>query len=313
MEFILLILGLVGLVFGTNLIISGSLNIAEHFKIPHILIGLTILAVGTDLPELVVMINGAFQRLSGIETSGLIVGEALGSCFSQIGLTLGIIGLFGTSLFLTKRELVREGSMLLGSVLLLFLLGQDGALSLTDGFVMLLVYFFYFVMLYISEKEPDTEVKRAPPMKLSWALVSLLSGFALLIFSSDMVVNNALVIATMWGLAQTFVGIVIVGVGTSLPEIAVSIGALMKNSPRLSMGNVLGSNIFDILFVLGVGSTISGFNIDNGLLWFDIPFLFFMSLIIMLFFLRERKLTKGEAVFILIIYTVYFVMKFLGF
>jgi cation:H+ antiporter len=313
MEFVLLILGIIGLVLGTNLIISGSLNIAEHYKISHIFIGLTILAVGTDLPELVVDINGALHRLSGIETSGLIVGETLGTALSQIGLALGIIGLFGTSLFLTKKELVREGSMLLGSVLLLFFLAYDGMLTPLDGGVMLLVYAFYFVMLYISEKGPEPEVKKAPPMNVTWSIMSLLGGFVVLIFASDMVINNALAIALTWGLAQSFVGAVIVGIGTSLPEIAVSVGAIAKKSPRLSIGNLLGSNIFDVLFTLGVGTTISGFIVEDGLLWFDLPYLFFTSLLVVLFFLTGQKLTKKEAVVLLVVYAAYIVLKVLGF
>ena len=127
-ELILLILGLIGLVFGAKLVIKGALNLAEHFKISKLFIGLTILAVGTDLPELFTVITGAVMRLKGIETSGLIVGETIGSCFGQIALTLGILGLFGT-LFLRKRELIRDGLMMVGSVVLFFLAGIDGVIT----------------------------------------------------------------------------------------------------------------------------------------------------------------------------------------
>ena len=194
-EFFLLIGGIIGLILGTHVIIKGALNIAEHFKLSKIFIGLTILAVGTDLPELVVHIKGAIVRLSGIETSGLIIGETVGTAMGQIALTLGIIGFIGGQLLLTKRELDREGTMLIGSVALFFLLGIDGELSRYDGGVLIIVYIIYFILLYKTEKKPEKDVKRAPPMKSAWAIISLVSGFILLIYSSNMVVDNAVYLA----------------------------------------------------------------------------------------------------------------------
>ncbi|MBD3360330.1 hypothetical protein GF366_00850 [Candidatus Peregrinibacteria bacterium] len=312
-ELIFLILGIAGLIIGTQLIIKGALNIAEHFKISHIFIGLTILAVGSDLPELVIDITGAIHRIMGTETSGLIVGETIGTCIGQIAPTLGIIGLLGTSLFLTKRETIREGGMLIGAVILLFLLGIDGNLSRSDGIIMLLSYGIYFVVLYRNEKKKERETKRAPELKVAWSVLSLITGFAILIFSSNVVINNAIALAKMWGVAQSFIGAIIVGFGTSLPEITVSLGALVKKVPRLSVGNLIGSNIFDILFTLGIGSTISGFLVEKNLLKFDIPFLFFTSLIVLIFFMTKKRLSRKESAILVIIYLIYLTLKIMGF
>ncbi|MFC1615822.1 sodium:calcium antiporter [Patescibacteria group bacterium] len=309
---ILLLIGIIGLILGAQLIIKGALNIAEHFKLSHIFIGLTILAIGTDLPELVIDINAAIHRLSGIETSSLIIGETVGTCMAQLALTLGIIGLFGTSLFLTKREIFREGSMLLGSVVLLFLLGFDGELSRLDGLIFVVIYGIYFVLLYGAEKAKELEVKRAPSLDKGWAILSLIMGFGILIFASTLVIDNALELATTWGIKQSFVGAVIVGLGTSLPEITISISALARKAPRLSVGNLIGSNIFDVLFTLGVGSSISGFAVDKDLLFFDIPFLFITSVIVVILFLTNKKLTKKEAVILLVIYFIYLFSKILS-
>lgn len=302
-----LLLGIAGLIIGTHLIITGALNIAEHFKLSRLFIGLTILAIGTDLPELVVNINGAIYRLSGIETSGLILGQTIGTGMAQIALTLGFIGLFSTSLFLRKKELIREGSMLIGSVALLFLLGADGQLTRFEGIIFMLVYGVYFIGLYLIEKGKEKEVKRAPHLNKGWAILSLIAGFAILIYCSNIVLNNAVSLAEMFAISQSLIGIAVVGLGTSLPEIILSIGAILKKAPRLSVGNLIGSNIFDILFTLGIGSAISGLALEKKLLFFDIPFLFVTSLIVLLFFIRRKKLTKKESIVLLGIYGIYIV------
>lgn len=306
-ELLYLILGLLGLVLGTELIIRGSLNIAEHFKISRLFIGLTILAIGTDLPELFVVVTGVIHKLGGVETSGLIIGNSLGSCFGQIGLTLGILGLFGY-LALTKWELRRDGLMMLGSVVLLFLVAFDGTITRLEGAIFLIVYVFYFFTLFREEKVRE-KVARAPKMYAWWAIISLIAGFTILAYCSRVVVNNAVFLAEAWGVAQSLVGILIVGLGTSLPELAVTFGALRRHAVRLGVGNLIGSNIFDILIPLGLGSGIAGLNVSRSLLRFDIPFLFGLSAIVLLFFRRKMGLQRGEAIALIVIYAVYVALK----
>lgn len=309
LELLYLILGLFGLVIGANLIIRGSLNIAEHFKISQLFIGLTILAIGTDLPELSVTITGAIHKLHGIGTSGLIVGNSIGSCFGQIALTLGILGLFG-ALAISKKKLKRDGLVMIGSVVLLFLVAMDGIITRTEGIIFLFLYAFYFFILVREEKIKE-KVRRAPKMYTWWAIISLIAGFAILIYSSDVVVKNAVQLAFSWGVSQSLIGILIVGVGTSLPELAVSFEALRRKAVRLSIGNLIGSNIFDVLIPIGLGSTIAGLNVEKNLLMFDIPFLFFVSLLVVFFFRRKMKLSKKEAMILIMIYVIYVILKIL--
>ena len=310
-ELIFLIAGLLGLIVGAYFVVKASVAIAQHYKISQFFIGLTILAVGTDLPELVIIIKGGFYRLAGTETSGLMVGEILGSCFGQIALVLGILGLFGT-LILTKRELKRDGLMLMVSVLLLFLVGFDGIITRFEGLIFIIIYLIYFYTIFREEKVKE-KVKRAPPINMRWVALFLIIGFAFLIYSSDIVVANGIKLAVAWGLSQATIGILIIGLGTSLPEIAVSIGALFKGAFKLSVGNLIGSNIFDVLFVLGVGSTIAGFNISQNLLKFDIPFLFLTSLFVVFLFAVRKKIKRKEAVVLIGIYGAYAALKIIGF
>lgn len=311
LEFIFLILGLLGLLIGAELIINAALNIAKHYKISQLFLGLTILTIGTDLPELVVDITGAFHRLMGTETSGLIIGETIGTCFGQIALTLGIIGLFAV-LTLTKRELKRDGLMMIFSVALLFLVGIDGIITRFEGIIFILVYLFYFYSLYREERIFE-KIKRSPKMHFTKDIVSLLIGFILIIYGANLVVVNAVQIAIMFGIAQTLIGIIIVGVGTSLPELVVSLGAIRKGAFKMGVGNLIGSNIFDILFTLGIGSAISGFLVSSSLLRFDIPFLFILSVLVLLFFIRDRKIEKKEAAALILIYALYVCLKLVGF
>lgn len=309
-ELLYLILGLLGLLIGTELIINGSLNIAEHLKLSQLFIGLTVLAIGTDLPELFVIITGAVYKLGGADTSGLIIGNSIGSCFGQIALTLGVLGFFGT-LTLTKRELRRDGLMLLGSVVLLFLVAYDGTITRIDGLIFVLFYLLYFYTL-IREEKLHGKIKEAPKMFFLWAVVSLIAGFAILIYCSNLIIANAMDLAESLGIAQSLIGILIIGLGTSLPELAVSFGALRKNSVRLSVGNLIGSNIFDVLVPLGIGATIAGINVDKNLLFFDIPFLFVLSLIVLLFFKRKMRILKKEAIALIAIYCIYVILKIAG-
>jgi len=306
-ELILLILGLIGLVLGTHLVIKASLNIAQHYKISTFFIGLTILSIGTDLPELVVDIRGALYRLAGTETSGLILGETVGTCMGQIALTLGILALFGT-LILTKRELKRDALMMLVSVFLLFLVGSDGVITRLEGVIFMIIYVVYFYNLY-REEQVKEKVKKAPPLHLGWDILSLVAGFIFLVLCSDLVVKNGIGLATLWGVPQATIGAVVLGLGTSLPELAVTLGGMLKGAFRLSVGNLIGSNIFDVLFTVGIASAISGFNVSQNILHFDIPFLFLTSLIVVLLFAIRKKINIKEAGLLIALYITYVVLR----
>lgn len=311
MELIYLIAGLIGLILGAQLITKGALNIAQHFKISQFFIGITLLAIGTDLPELTVHIGAAIHRLQGTPTGDLALGDTIGSCFGQIVLTVGIIGLFGL-VTITRRQLKRDALLMLGSVAFLFLAGFDGYLSAWDGAIFLLIYISYFLTLQREEKVHQ-KVARAPKMFWAWDALSLIGGFLILIFCAEVVVDQALALTAIWGVSQSFIGILILGLGTSLPELAISLSALRRKAYNLSIGNLIGSNLFDILFVLGLGATISGFGVSHKLFLFDVPILFMASLVVVLFFVRDCKIRKSEAIVLLLIYFTYVGLKLFGF
>lgn len=309
MEFVLLLAGLVSLWLGSEMVISGALNIAERHKISQLFIGLTILAFGTDLPELFVVINGAIQKLQGTDTSGLIVGETIGSCISQITLVFGIASFFGVFI-LTKNQLRRDGFMMIASVVLIFIAGLDGVITNTEGLILVIVYVFYFGSLFREEKL--FQKMRAPQYNFLWAALSLLSGFVLLIIGSYLTLENAVTISINFGIEQHLVGILLVGLGTSLPELATTITALRRNAGTMAAGNLLGSNIFDALFTLGIGSAISGFYVSNELQYFDLPILFVISILFVVMFSFTLRISKKGGLFLVGIYGLYFLVRVSG-
>ena len=164
-ELVYLILGIIGLWIGAELTTRGSISIAKKLKISYTFIGLTILAIGTDLPELFINVTAALQKLQGIDTSGLIIGETVGTVISQTTFILGLVGLFGL-VVIVKREFLRDGLIMIGAAAVMFLMSMDGQISMMDGLILLIMYIFYFMtavvtLLFIScqseSRKPDQE------------------------------------------------------------------------------------------------------------------------------------------------------------
>ena len=320
MEIILLFLGLIGLGLGANLVVKGSQNIARHFRISEFLIGLTAVSIGTSLPEISISVMGAIDRLGGVETSGIVIGDKMGSLLSQITLILGIAGLSGL-LVLKKKQLLREGGVLLGSLFLVLIMSLDLYLSRIEGAVLIVLYVTYFIYLWLSEKRKENVIDikekqlhlKKPKLNLFWNFIFLVSGIALVIYSSDTVVGAGIVLANLWNIPQSIIGILFVGaIGSSLPELVVSIQALRKRSASLSVGNLLGSNICDTLLSIGLGSTISGFIIDPSFLKFEIPLIILVTMLALLFFYTKKKMARWEATVLILIFITYAIFKIIS-
>ena len=212
-----------------------------------------------------VTIDASIFQLRGIESSGIITGNAIGSSICQISMILGIAGFFH-NFTLSKKELFRDGLALLASIGLVFVIGWDGVVSRADGLVLLAAYLIYYVVLWRTNRKVTTEQVTHEHQRNLKLAGYLLIGFVALVFSSHLVVKNAMFFAEKCGVAQSFVGIVLIGLGTSLPELAVSTGAALRKSGEMSVGNIMGSNIFDTLVPVGLGGSISQILMENNLL-----------------------------------------------
>jgi len=311
-ELVLIIVGLVGLWVGTELVIKGALNIADHFGLSQVFVGIAILAIGTDLPEMVISIDASIQSVvTGVDTSGIIIGNSIGSSFAQISLVVGVIGLF-SYLTVRKKHLYEDGLMLLGAVLLLLLLGIDGKISMAEGFVLIIVYLVYYIRLFRNERVASKVKAKADRKGLRKYLLLLIAGLVVVFFTSRLVVHNAISFTESQGMSQSFVGIIIIGLGTSLPELAVSLNAARKKAKGLSVGNLIGSNIFDLLIPVGVGSTISEITVDRTLIYFDLPLLFVLSFLVLFFFHKKKGIQRVEAFILVAIFVTYGFIKVLA-
>lgn len=306
LTFIYLNVSLLGLWLGTELLIKGALKIASLYNFSHVFIGLTILAIGTDLPELLVAMKASLVSNQGLDTSGIIIGNALGSSIAQISVILGISGLTGY-LTLTKKQLLGEGLIMPLSIVLTFLVAYDGIVSMTDGFILILAYLVYYISLLRLEKVTAQKTKKK---EKAWPFILLiLGGGFLIIYASDLVVEYAITLSDKWGVRQTFVGIIIISLGTSLPELAVSLNAAIKGSGGLSVGNLIGSNIFDLWIPIGVASVIAPIKVNTDYLITDFIVLLAVSCLILIFFNKTKGLQTKEALGLIIFYVIYLSYK----
>ncbi|MFH2118291.1 MAG: sodium:calcium antiporter [Candidatus Paceibacterota bacterium] len=309
-QIIIFVLGLAGLWFGAELVIKGALGLARQFGLSESFIGLIVLALGTDLPEIMVSVTGAIEQLHGVNTSGIIVGNVIGSNMSNMVFVLGSVGLLGGSMVINKKEMWKQSLAVVAATLLFLVLSADGVLSRSEGWMFLTAYLFYFI--FVSKTQPKRAKKKHKQQSL-WKLGGiLLVGIILLGEASNRVVGSGIEIAAALGVSQLVVGAILVGVGTSLPELVVSTKAVLSGADDLSVSNLVGSNIINILLALGIAAVISGLTIERQVAQFDLPFLLFTMIVVAMFTLSRGKLERKESLLLLSLYAVYVALKLLG-
>ena len=255
LSIIAIILGFGGLIWSADQFVSGAAGIARNMGMAPIMIGLTIVALGTSAPEILVAISAS------IENSGdLAVGNAIGSNLANIGLVLGITALIAP-ITIPKTLLRREIPILVAVTLAAALLLQDHTLSVMDGIILLTILTGVFLyLIYSKSHQPDAEheagVEDIPDMAQNKAWLLFVVGLVLLIISSEVLVWGAKDIATAMGVSELIIGLTVVAVGTSLPELAATIASALKGHHDLALGNVVGSNLFNLLAVMAVPALI---------------------------------------------------------
>ena len=250
LQLIILSVGFVMLVKGADFFVDGACNIAERFHIPQLIIGLTIVAMGTSAPEAAVSLTAAVKGVADI-TVGNIVGSNIMNVLIILGLTAVIL-----PLKVAASTVNVEIPFMILITALLFLMGMDGVVDSVDGLLLTLFFLVYlgylcFMAVRHPEQDPGEPIRQ---LKLWQALAALVGGLALVLVGSDLAVDAATALARIFGLSERFIGLTIVALGTSLPELVTSITAARKGSADIAIGNIVGSNIFNILFVVGLSS-----------------------------------------------------------
>ena len=310
LSFVLLLVGFVVLVYGADKLVDAASGLAANYGIPNIVIGLTIVAFGTSAPELVVNV---FASISG--SSEMVMGNVLGSNIFNV---LGILGISAIIYPLTVKSSttwIEIPLSFLAAIMVLilandFLLndGADNFISLGDGLVMLM-FFIVFIVYNITvsmkpgEKTDSVEISK---YTMGQAVLWILVGLGGLILGGKLIVDNAVQLAVSFGLSERVIGLTIVSIGTSMPELATSVAAVRKKKLDIAIGNVVGSNIFNIFFILGVSATILPVPISEPNftdIWMNI--LGGLLLFVFIFTGKGRKLERWEGIVMLGLYVAY--------
>jgi cation:H+ antiporter len=306
-----IIAGILALWFGSELVVNAAKRIAQRIKVSELVIGLTIVSLGTSIPEISTNIAAGLSIQQGVPASGIAIGNIIGSCLGQITFILGICGLFGT--FYYKRDkLMRDGTVMLGAIVVVFIVAHDLQITQFEGILLMLTYVGY--LIYISAQEKVfTKTKKAKNHNHTIIdVVKILFGTGIVVVGSYAVVTYGVTLAEFIGIKATLIGL-FVGLGTSLPELTVSLKALHQKAHSLSLGNLLGSNITDPLFSLGAGASIAGFAILPQTLLLDIPFWLVGTLIALLLLSNDEKFDKAESGALILFYGLFMYLQFFMF
>jgi cation:H+ antiporter len=310
--FLLFAGGVAALIVGANLLVRGASSLAAAFGIPPLVIGLTVVAFGTSSPEMAVSVQSAWSGQTDIA-----VGNAVGSNIFNVLFILGLSALIAP--LVVSQQLVRkEVPIMIGASLALLLLVHGGRISRGEGVLLFAGVIAYTVYLIVQARRqrPAAEDdyareygEAAASRGRHWALQlgSVGAGLALLVLGSDWLVEGAVQIARLLGLSELVIGLTIVAAGTSLPEVAASIVATLKGERDIAVGNVVGSNIFNILAVLGLSALVSpsGLAVSPAVVGFDIPVMIGVSIACLPIFLTDYRIARWEGALFLCYYCFY--------
>jgi cation:H+ antiporter len=306
--FAFLLLGLAVIVWGTKIVLDNAVVVARHHGVSDFFVGVVVLAIGSDLPELAVTIHAAIKAIAGQDTAGLIVGNAIGSCFGQLGLVVGLGGLVGR-LHMNRTAVLQHGSVLLAATGLLALVGFDGTVTRWEGSSLVIGFSAYLYWVLRQERRAAAVAgpggNRTPVIAAHWLRLAV--GIALVVFSAELIVRMAMTLALQWGVEQSFIGIAIVGVGTSLPEVVISIAAIVRGRIGMSVGNLIGSNVLDTLLPVGIAAVLAPLHFDAGLLFFDLPMLASLTVLVLVFLFLRNGVRWPQAAVVLAAYGSYLV------
>lgn len=309
MNYILLFLGFFLLIKGADFFVDGSSNLAKVFKIPSIIIGITLVAFGTSAPEAAVSVTAALKNSTDISISNII-----GSNIFNLLVVLGVTALFKDIIIdksIVKKDYmfsITNSIILLGLIGINYILKSNLLLNRISGLILLAILIIYLINL-IKGINPEDKKKIESRSFSIKDIFFIIIGLASVIIGGQLTVDSASNIARNFGFSETFIGLTIVAIGTSLPELCTSIVSLIKGENDIALGNVIGSNIFNVLFILGATSLISPIPVNFEII-IDICIMIVMSLIMLILF-KDLKLKRKEGIIMILMYAAYFTYIFI--
>jgi len=294
MDIAIFIIAMSALIYGADFIIEESEKIALHFNISSFIIGATLIALGTSLPEMAVSMSASLQ-----ESGDIAVANVIGSTIFNISLVLGFVFLIAKKIAPSRDLFAKDSAWALFPILIFILMGIDGKLSRFDGFLFLLLMVAYLVFLIQSNQieEPENEQKKE---NFAWkkTIGLLFIGFIFVVLGADFAIDSAGNIARQFGVSEWIIGLFLVAFGTSLPELTVAIKAARANNADMAIGAIIGSNVANFTMVLGLSSLINPLNVDLSTNFFDIVAALIVS--VMLVFITANKLYNKSAGIVLL-------------
>lgn len=303
-----MVISLIVLIYSADKFVEGAANIATYFNVPNILVGVVIIGFGTSMPEMLV---SALSALNG--NPSIALGNAYGSNIANIGLILGLSVLL-TPIILKAQVILREIPILILTLLITFYFLSDLSLSRTEAVLLLIVFIIAMGYSIIKAKknhelDDDLDINQLSiKASIMWTII----GLVLLLVSSKFLVSAAVDIARFWGISDLVIGLTVVAVGTSLPELASSLAAIKQGKHDIVIGNIMGSNLFNTLVVVGITGVITPIAVEHNIISRDIPFMFIFTAILIplaigkIFFMKRIfKLSRVSGAILLIAYTFY--------
>ncbi|WP_323033627.1 calcium/sodium antiporter [Paracoccus sp. (in: a-proteobacteria)] len=300
MDYIYVLAGLIGLFFGGEALVRGSVGIARRMAIPPLLIGLTVVGFGTSTPELLVSVDAAWRGVPDIA-----VGNIVGSNIANMLLIVGLTSLVWP-IIVSGVTLRRDTAVMLAAAFALvpiFAIGEMGRLA---GGLLVIGLASYLTWAYLHPGETVAEDIDAPaPASALVSILWVIGGLVILMFGARFLVDGSVSIARGFGVSEAFIGLTIVAVGTSLPELATSVIAAFKRQSEIAIGNIVGSNIFNVLGILGITALIKPIQVADRFLTFDLPIMIAVSLVLTALLLTRPVIGRGVGIAALVGYAAY--------
>ena len=287
---LLILLGVAGVLVGSDVSIAAAIRLARRFGVPPLLIGLTLTSIGTSLPEIATNVAAGMSSRAGADASGLMVGNIIGSCLSQVTLLLGLVGL--TATLPRPKSFLRDGVMMMLAAGLMLAVCFDGVARPIEGVVLMAVYFAYLVVLIRGT--PREDAKEEEGGNLLRDLAAVFGGLMVVVFCADLVIDQAIALAQALGTPDVVIGLIL-GLGTGIPELTVAIQAARKGSTDLGLGNLIGSNITDPLLSFSAGVVIHEVTVTRDILTFDFPVWIGVSALALWFIHTHERLSRTES------------------
>ena len=309
MAVVWILVGLVGVVVGSELALHGAESIARRLGVSPLMVGLTIASIGTSMPEIATNVAAGLSSRAGEDASGLLVGNIVGSCLSQITLLLGLTGLAAP--LRRPHGFRRDAGMMLLAAALMYVACSDGTVTPGEGGLLIATYAAYLAYLIVDAYRSDPTV---PPHKdetrggLPADLARVAVGLTAVVAAADVVVGQSVLLAREAGISDGLIGLGL-GLGTGMPELAVALQSVRRKTADIGLGNLIGSNITDPLLSFGAGAVISTVNVPPESLWFDFPAWGIASLVAVFFIWTHKQLVRWESGLLLLGFLTFFAVR----